>query len=742
MMGRCFLFGLLRTCMTGLMVGWLGLAWAQPLQGQPAPDVSQGAYAVSLEQYNRYAQWKLRGVDGRDGITFGIREDERIRNLQLDLAYGYSPALLEDLSHLNVLLNGEVVASLPMSKQQAESTQRAQISLPTARLRPYNYLELQAISHYTMGCEDPLHPDLWVNIDKSSRLVFDTQKRVLPNDLALLPTPFFDPRDVRALELPFVLGEPSDTRLEAAGVVASWLGALTGYRGARFTAVADAIPQNGNAIVVLGANDSHAGLSLPAPTGPIVAVHANPNDPAGKLLVITGRNDEEIRNAAVSLALGAQTLSGPSAILKQTMAQPREPYDAPNWLPTARPVALGELLPLRELTVSGYEPSPITIGLRLPPDLSDWRTHDVPLDLWYRHSAVDADHGTLGVLVNQQSVKHIELAANDETVRHMFANDGSAVNRTVQLPLSMLESQAGLQFQFKYPPPVQTECRGAFVDGRRSTIDPRSTIDLSGLPHHIAMPDLAAFGTAGFPFTRMADLTDTVVVLPKSSSESEFSAFLSLLGKMGQTTGYPATGISVDRSATELQGKDILMLESGERSELLSQWTRLLPAPQRQRSSVADSESFGAWISTLSGWITQGRTGAPGSVSAPVGGAYLAGFESPLSSGRSVVVFAGADGPSLQNAVELLIFDEEQKSRLQGSLAVVRDTRIMSLSDSKSYHVGDMGLYQTASWFLSSHPLVLFLLYLLGAVLIAIMLYLSLSARAQRRLRAGRSEPQ
>src|SRR5690606_6172806 len=118
-------------------------------------------------------------------------------------------------------------------------------------------------------------------------------------------------------------------------------------------------------------------------------------------------------------------------------------------------------------------------------------------------------------------------------------------NTTVHLPLSMLESQAGLQFQFKYKPPFHSECRGSLVDARRSAVDPRSTIDLTGLPHHKAMPDLAAFATSGFPFTRMADLSDTVIVMPAAAGPDGVSAFLTLLGKMGWVTGYPATRLTV-----------------------------------------------------------------------------------------------------------------------------------------------------------------------------------------------------
>jgi len=722
------------------------MASAQSAQSEAAVDALRRNYAISLEQYNRYAQWNLRGVDGSRGVIFGLRDDERVDDLQLDLAYRYSPTLLQELSHLNVVLNGEIVASLPLPDQPSDEVKRAQLVLPLAHLQPYNFLELQLIGHYTMGCENPLHSSLWANIDASSRLIFEVERLVLADDLGLLPLPLFDPRDVRGLEVPFVLGQPSDKRLEAAGIVASWLGALSGYRGARFTVQSNEIPQQGHAVIILGANESLPGLALPKAEGPTLAMRANPHDPAGKLLVITGRNDDEVRSAAVSLALGAQALSGATATVAEVQGFPRKPYDAPNWLPTDRPVALGELLPLREFTVSGYEPSPISVGLRLPPDLSDWRTKTVPMDLLYRHSATDADDGaTLDVLVNQQRVQHIELADNEENARRLLARDGSALRQKVHLPLSMLESQAELQFQFHYRPPFQSECRGSLIDARRSAVDPRSTIDLSDLPHHKAMPDLAAFSTSGFPFSRMADLSETAVLMRTDASESEFAAFLTLLGRMGQATGHPATGLTVRRNAADVADKDLLLIEAGPWSELLSGWVRYLPLPERAAASrPAASAGIGGWVGNLADLVVRSplRSSFARPLGPPAEGAYVAGFQSPMHRGRSVVVVAGADGAGLQAAVASMIADDVQSKRLQGSLALVRDGRIESLSSSKSYYVGNLGAYQTIAWFMSRHPLLLFVVYLLGAVLIAIVLYMSLRARARRRLRVGSSDSQ
>ncbi len=71
----------------------------------------------------------------------------------------------------------------------------------------------------------------------------------------------------------------------------------------------------------------------------------NPNDPYGKLLVISGRNDSELKTAALAVALGSKALSGATALIDRLDPVPvRIPYDAPNWLPADRPVKLGELV--------------------------------------------------------------------------------------------------------------------------------------------------------------------------------------------------------------------------------------------------------------------------------------------------------------------------------------------------------------------------------------------------------------
>ncbi|MCZ3115043.1 cellulose biosynthesis cyclic di-GMP-binding regulatory protein BcsB, partial [Acinetobacter baumannii] len=86
----------------------------------------------------------------------------------------------------------------------------------------------------------------------------------------LLPLPFFDRRDNRRVTVPFVLAENADmATLRAAGVVASWLGALADYRGARFP-VARSAPAGQHAIMLTLPGPAAAALGLREIAGPTV----------------------------------------------------------------------------------------------------------------------------------------------------------------------------------------------------------------------------------------------------------------------------------------------------------------------------------------------------------------------------------------------------------------------------------------------------------------------------------------
>ncbi|WPB56949.1 cellulose biosynthesis cyclic di-GMP-binding regulatory protein BcsB [Xylophilus sp. GOD-11R] len=720
----------------------------RPTVNPPAPPGPTRTYSVSLRQLGATFPLQLRGVQGSGGVPFSVRADEVVTSAKLKLKYAYSPALLANISHINVRVNQEVAQSIAVPREQAGTDLQTEVNIPVRMITDFNRLDIELIGHYTLDCEDPVHTSLWASIANQSELELTVAPIALPDDLNLLPAPFFDRRDVRGLKLPFVfVGNAEQATLEGAGAVASWFGSLAGYRGAKFPASNDTIPAKGAAVVFMTGNTGIPGVELPVPTGPAVAMVTNPNDPVSKLLVVMGRNAADIKVAANVLAVGGTTLSGRVASvqpLKEVVA--RKPYDAPAWLRSDRPVRFGEIADQRGLNVSGYEPDLVRVNFRVPPDLFGWREKGIPIDLRYRYTPrPTTDKSSLNINVNEQFLRSYPLLAVERGVPAALSallpstEDGTVMAREhVRVPMFMLPAQSQLQFHYYYDYIKQGFCKDVMLDNVKGAIDADSTIDISGFSHYLPMPDLAAFGNAGFPFTRMADLSETAVVLPDNAGGADLGAYLDAMGLMGRSAGYPSTGVTVIRAAAvdNVKDKDLLVFSSGTNQPLVQKWAANIPSaitPAARSFPLSDLRGrFLDWWDRHHRVTPEDRKQEEKFTSDGAQG-VISGFESPLASGRSVVLISTDKPESLGNTIDALL-DLDRVKNIQGSVSVVRGDQVSSLVAEQTYHVGRLGLLTAVQYFLSSHPILLVILGLASAALLAIVIYVVLRARARSRL--------
>ena len=688
-------------------------------------------------------------VDGQNGIAFSVRNDEVVTGAILHLIYSYSPALLPSISQLKVLVNGEVAATLPVPHEQAGMLVARDVSIDPRFITEFNHLNVQLIGHYTQQCEDPANSSLWATVSNASSLDLTYASLTSKPDLAALPQPFFDRRDVRRLELPFVFpAKPGSETLEAAGIVASWFGALAGYRGALFPAQVDEAPLSGNAVVFATTDQRPAGVPIPAISGPTIAVVDREAPARGKLLLVLGRNEAELKTAAKALGVGQSVLSGESATITQlNELGPRAPYDAPNWLPTNRPVRFGELAEARDLSVSGYDADAVRVNLRVPPDLFMWHTKGAPIDLRYRYTVRPLpDRSSLNISINDGFVQALPIPARAASVfdlGHYFNGilpDNSAVaRRTVYIPPLLLTPRAQLRLHFYYDIPNTGECHGRLLDNVVGSIDPNSTIDLSSFPHYMALPDLAAFANSGFPFTRMADLSETAVILPNDADSSDYSLYLLEMGRMGASTGYPATGVTVTSAdqVDQFAGKDLLIFGAPGHQPLLQRWAKAMPF-----SSDGDSRTFelSDIVFKLEDWwhgergVERAPARADLSLVSSNGAALLTGFESPLQKERSAVAFVSAAGQSDADLSSALL-DADVLPQIQGAMAVIHGRSVTITSNGDAYYLGHLSPQEYMRWALSSHPLLLLLAGVLAALIIAALFYRALRSIAARRLK-------
>jgi len=714
------------------------------------PPVATRQSRSTLKQLGIDYEITLRGIQGTAGVPFSVRNDQVVDRATLHLKYSYSPALLPDLSHLKVTVNDVTVATLSVPVEDAGRQLERDIEIDPRLIIDYNRINLQLIGHYTRDCEDPDHTSLWANIDSASYLELGWAPLQLTNDLSLLPVPFFDARDTGRLELPFVFGgQPGGGVMQAAGIVSSWFGALAGYRGALFPAAIDALPLEGNAVVVATNRHAPAGLELPEVVGPTLSVVANPQDPNGKLLLVLGRDEEELRVAATALVLGTPLTGELATIGELKDITPRAPYDAPNWIPTDRPVRFSELVQRTgELNVSGYHPDLIRIGLQLPPDLFVWRRDGIPVDLRYRYTLPEgADKSALNISINDAFVTTLPLNGRPYAqsvpmqVWHKLKPQGAMpIEQKLRLPTGPFSSNSQLRFHFFFDRPQAGACKNTFPDVS-AAIDDDSSIDLSGFHHYMAMPNLAAFGNAGYPFTRLADLAETALVMPDNASGEDVGNALTLLGRMGASTGYPAlrNSIILPRQVDEYAGHDLIVLGSRRSQPLFEQWAEHLPigdAANARRFHLSD------WIyEQMPGFLSPDarRTDLPTTAEVAVrpdaGDVVLMGFESPLRKGRSVVALL-ADDPSQARRLFEAWFDPDKLRDFQGSVVLLQQDKVRSLAGNQSYYVGHLPPLTWMRWFFGNNPIWLGVLVGVFSLLMALVARWLLRRRAVERVKA------
>jgi cellulose synthase (UDP-forming) len=689
----------------------------------------------------------MRGTSTIQGLLFGVRGDEVVTNARLSLSGAMSPALLPDSSNVTVTLNEQYVGTIPVNTNRPEFGP-LEMAVNPVFFQDRNRLNFRFTGRYTPECNDPLSGLLWATISDTSTLTL-TMARLPPRrDLAKLPLPLFDENVRQKLVLPFVLpANPTNETLQAAAIIASWFGKLADFRGASFP-VATEPPQEGNAVLVAVGRDATGGLSLPALSGPTIAEMANPNDKLATVLVVAGRTAAETVAAANTLSLGSRLLSGEKANA-QTIALPvRKPYDAPAWISTDRPVQFGELVDASVLQGTGYVPGTFHVPFRTAPDLYTWRRRPFQADIRFRAPpgpVVDVAASRLDVSINSIFLQSFSLAPADTTRDWVMQNLGYSQpvrNGSTPIPLYTVFGENDLQIYFDARPMHRGDC-AAIPEDLHMSVDQTSMLDLSTAYHFTTLPNLAFFINSGFPFTRMADLSETAVVLPQQASLVEVSAFLGLMGNIGALTFQPVNRVSVLRTNELSSSPDKDLLVIGTLAHLGAASGLLARSPYRVEGDslhVLLGGRLGSVWHLFGDRTDDARQSAAAALTTPLGEgvAALIGSQAPEGHRRSVVALLAGSPQGLEAMVEAMR-NARLAPAIQGDLALLAGGTVTSYHGGRIYTVGELPFWLWPEWWLQDQSAAIVVIMLVAAAVMGTCLYRVFRWQASRRVARRRA---
>ncbi|TCD22593.1 UDP-forming cellulose synthase catalytic subunit [Pseudomonas sp. IC_126] len=729
------------------------LAQVSPLPDLPAPQaetvelpvpvfsVPTRVETLTFGKLGFASDPSIRGMRGELNVPFSVSQQDLVTEARLKLTMSHSDRLLPETSDLEVLLNGELIQRVALTPDTA-SGQSLEVPLDPMMMLPYNRLIFRLRAHYSDQCENPFNPALWATLSRSSAIELVTQPLPMVNDLAALPQPFFDPASQGIVTLPFIFGaEPNAAMAESAAAVASYFGAQAGYRSARFPVHYDELPTT-NAILIATAGALPDGIELPVIEGPTLAVIDNPRQPLSKLLLVLGRDANELKVAVDVLTLQSQGLTGDRARVQARPVAPRVPFDAPAWLRTDEPVPLAQLTEEGALTSTSLMPGQMTIDFRAAPDTFVWRNGNIPLRLHYRFPEgewFDASKSRLDIALNDNYLTSLPVLKPGlfEKAKQRLGYPSRLEEIVVPIPAYLIYGQNRLDFYFNLDYGDTSECGSSLPDAAYSAIEGDSTIDLSKTYHFAQLPNLSFFVGAGFPFTRMADLSETLAILPKSPAESELQALLELAGRFGNASGYPARGLRVQlgsQLSDTMKGKDLLVVgQIGARLEVDPLLAKSAFRREDAHLRVREQSPLERAITLAKGDWGRETDAADRTLSGYQNFQGLLSAASPVDDTRIMVMLLASRQEWLPDAVQRLE-NAQLNTDIRGDLAVFEsNNRVMSYRVGQQLTYGTLPLNKYARWLFSERPFLLMFMLLIAAAVAAACLYPLLRARAARR---------
>ncbi|MFY3771661.1 Cellulose synthase 1 [Providencia manganoxydans] len=712
-------------------------------------NVETTSEEISLKKLGLTKGLTLTSSKLQSGVSFTLPYDFIAINSDMRIVISVNQADNIEKENLQVILNGQSLGAVPLS-QVDENRSIFTLKIPNSLLSSKNNLNFQVISNDDIinnewTCQRPDLKNLVVKIAPSSSM---TMKGILMNtrkSLADFPRPFLDPLKINRNELTFIYSaSPTSDSLVSSAIVASIFGIKSDEKENDFNVYFDEIPEK-HAILFTTLGETISGQSFADPNGSSLKLIDNPNNKKYKLLVVSGRNTDELRQAAYQLFRTDLTDNSTMQVQPHTVHK-RQAYDAPNWLSDKKIIPFSQLIKSPDaLQAHMFWNEEKKINFRLPPDMFMLSGDKIPLKIDYtfdRKNWFDVDNSMLTIALNQQFLKNVN-AKNHTIVAPIidFFESQSNNSTTLYLDNTRFQGENKLSFYFNITPNSDTPCNILSNNDIVNQILPSSTLDLRNIGHFGELPNSAWFLSGLFPFTKYADLSDTSILVPEQPEKDEVALLLNLMEHSGRITGFPVRNLTLFnhfekiQSNSKLKSSNIIIINKLKDFSAIQPLLSDTPYHYNQGNLQISSPSLihKTKLLLLGEWKNQFEEANNFLLNTHQWRGSLS-FKSPWSSDKIVTILTATNSAQLNKLATDMITPGRQQIESGDTLLFsdLDDVKILRLTP--SFLSGELPLFTLTIWFFSQHLFLLMTILFGSLFLISFYLFQRLKAHESKRL--------
>ena len=704
-----------------------------------------GMQAVPLAGYmldNR--QIDLRNASSQFTLSIPVSRRAPVMQAKLHLRAVNSISLLGNRSQLAVLLNGRVVAQIPLNPKQPEI--EADIDLPVSVLRPgYNKLTFSVAQHYGDKCEDPGSPELWVQVDSvRSTLSLDAPLRQWKPRLSELAD-VFDAKlagkkriniltvgraklSDNELNWGALAAQGAALRLEYSPLGVRHLRALQSRGTHGYFPGLDQRSLVGSDNILIGTREQLAPF-LPADVvrqikSGFIAIYPLDSDPTHLMVVIAGVNDTQV--SMVAHAFSMLNFPYQDTVFAQVdkVEQPVKPdYSAHNTIYPNGQYSFRDL-GFQTRTMQGMFSEAQDLSVDIPPALFIKQTDAVALHLRFAYGASMRQDSVLNIFLNGSFANAIALSNSE---------GGYYRNYIVTLPLHSFHPGSNkLSFIPHMMPLITGDCQTLQTNNLKLTLFDSSRIDMPNVAYYVNLPDLSLFSHTGFPYTVKSGSKNVSVYVPGADADSAAAAWM-LMGKLAQTTRLPMFAAQVTSLPPKQTGEWLLLAPLANLpGDILKnapvQLGENVRLPYPMEGGPGSLEPDLSWYGQIGQFFSDLLVLRP--VTEQSQPAYISGsgkglgrnalamqFKAPWGSQETVSAFTAGSGDILANSMDDLISNEKW-GRLAGDYVIWRNEKdfIYTQRAGSEYVFGEVGFTSRMAYYFNRHPI-----FWLGGILLLVL---------------------